>query len=405
MDRCICCGRELDYEGTLVCWACAKFGEVGNQHVVIHHPDHQRYCGGCHRDTGHQRQEPCQEAWRDAETPRAYWTLLRRSNLIFKEDYSMNDITKIKVDGNPESSYKIFSKNREFEKRAEFQSDWNQNDDTKPDYVKNRPFYTGDLVETVFVEESTVTFTEDNGFYVGGLESTFSATIGETYKVSWDGAVYECTCVDVKGLPAIGNPSIEGVGSDTGEPFLISATNGEEIVIGTTDTSASHKFSISGFAQEVVKIDKKYLPSTIPFMEDDKIPEKYVPERFPNADDIFGGLLVVSRMESTLAKPYPNKTILYGLTVEAFNAMLNNKESIPRRVVIDNNLATVCFFDDDPRSIYVKWSDCEVYTTFDNPVAGAWVYAFQAKIHEDTDNPGTMVSECAAISLANKKLT
>ena len=27
MDRCICCGRELDYEGTLVCWACAKFGE------------------------------------------------------------------------------------------------------------------------------------------------------------------------------------------------------------------------------------------------------------------------------------------------------------------------------------------------------------------------------------------
>ena len=25
MDRCICCGRELDYEGTLVCWECAKF--------------------------------------------------------------------------------------------------------------------------------------------------------------------------------------------------------------------------------------------------------------------------------------------------------------------------------------------------------------------------------------------
>lgn len=37
MDRCICCGRELDYEGTLVCWACAKFGEGGNRHVAIHH--------------------------------------------------------------------------------------------------------------------------------------------------------------------------------------------------------------------------------------------------------------------------------------------------------------------------------------------------------------------------------
>lgn len=37
MDRCICCGRELDYEGTLVCWACSKFGDGGNQHVAIHH--------------------------------------------------------------------------------------------------------------------------------------------------------------------------------------------------------------------------------------------------------------------------------------------------------------------------------------------------------------------------------
>ena len=44
MDRCICCGRELDYEGTLVCWACAKFGEGGNQHVAIHYPG-----GICHR--------------------------------------------------------------------------------------------------------------------------------------------------------------------------------------------------------------------------------------------------------------------------------------------------------------------------------------------------------------------
>lgn len=35
-------------------------------------------------------------------------------------------------------------------KRAEQQPDWNQNDETAPDYVKNRPFYTDDPVETVF---------------------------------------------------------------------------------------------------------------------------------------------------------------------------------------------------------------------------------------------------------------
>ena len=36
--------------------------------------------------------------------------------------------------------------------------------------------------------------------------------------------------------------------------------NGRGIQIYTLDTSASHTFSISGFAVEVVQIDEKYLP-------------------------------------------------------------------------------------------------------------------------------------------------
>ena len=140
------------------------------------------------------------------------------------------------------------------------QPDWNQNDSTAPDYVKNRPFYTGDPVETVFVEESTVSFSERNGIYQAVVPSTFKATVGETYKVSWDGTTYESTCVDFSGRTIIGNLSIMGSGSDTGEPFLIVVFNGERINIGTADTSASHTISISGVFQEVVKIDEKYLP-------------------------------------------------------------------------------------------------------------------------------------------------
>ena len=66
------------------------------------------------------------------------------------------------------------------------QPDWNQNDETAADYVKNRPFYTGDPVETVLVEESTIEFVEQDGTYVAKFPSTFSAAVGETYKVSWD---------------------------------------------------------------------------------------------------------------------------------------------------------------------------------------------------------------------------
>ena len=145
--------------------------------------------------------------------------------------------------------------------------DWNENDPTKPGYIKNRPFYTGDPVETVFVEESTISFVEHGGLYMAGIESTFEATVGEVYKVSWDGTVYECTCIVFEGkMFVIGNLSLAGEGSDTGEPFLMIIINGAEIDIGTADTSASHIISISGFVPEVVKIDKKYLPTTVGFI-------------------------------------------------------------------------------------------------------------------------------------------
>ena len=139
--------------------------------------------------------------------------------------------------------------------------DWNQNDSTAADYVKNRPFYTGDPVETVLVEESTVAFAlhEASGLYMAQFSSTFEATVGDTYKISWDGTVYECVCVSVNRQFALGNLSIAGAGSDTGEPFIMVVENGNEIQIGTTDTSSSHTFSISRTDVPVAKIDKKYL--------------------------------------------------------------------------------------------------------------------------------------------------
>ena len=142
------------------------------------------------------------------------------------------------------------------------QPDWNQNDETAADYVKNRPFYTGAPVETVFVEESTVSFSGSGGMYLAQIQSNFEATVGETYNVSWDGAAYECVCVDFRNSLFIGNLSIAGAGSDTGEPFLMQINNGSEIAIYTKDASASHTISISGSIAEVIQIPDKYIPNT-----------------------------------------------------------------------------------------------------------------------------------------------
>lgn len=139
------------------------------------------------------------------------------------------------------------------------QPDWNQNNSTAADYVKNRPFYTDTPVETIFVEESTVPFAEAVGVYMGQPESTFVPTVGETYKVSWDGTTYESTCANFNNLQVIGNLSIMGIGSDTGEPFVAAVGNGYGIRIATADTSASHTFSISGTVVPIVKIPAKYI--------------------------------------------------------------------------------------------------------------------------------------------------
>ena len=140
------------------------------------------------------------------------------------------------------------------------QPDWNQNDSTATDYIKNRPFYTGDPSETVLVEESAASFSGSGGIYFVQIRSNFEATVGETYKVTWDGAAYECVCVDFRNALFIGNLSIAGAGSDTGEPFIMMVNNGVGIAIVTADASASHTFSISGTGVPVTKIDEKYLP-------------------------------------------------------------------------------------------------------------------------------------------------
>ena len=197
------------------------------------------------------------------------------------------------------------------------QSDWNQNDETAPDYVKNRPFYTGDPVETVLVEESTVSFAADGPVYMGQLPSTFEATVGETYKVSWDGTAYECTCVIVSGLPAFGNLSIMGIGSDTGEPFLMAVDNGQVIAIGTADTSASHTVSISGLVPEVVKIDKKYLVQP-DWNQNDSTQPDYVKNRPFYAGDPVETVLVE---ESTVSFSFSeNEGVYMGKLKSTFSA-------------------------------------------------------------------------------------
>ena len=168
----------------------------------------------------------------------------------------MGEITKIKVNGGLESSYQLYPRNEEFAKRSEgAQPNWNQNDDTQPDYVINRPFYTYDFLD-IPMEETTVEFTKSGGIYSStGSYPYLEMRFGDKYQVTWDGTTYECECSEFEGEWIFGNQSISGIGENTGEPFVF--IHG---FFYTEDNSASHTISIWRILEENVKIDEKYIP-------------------------------------------------------------------------------------------------------------------------------------------------
>ena len=151
--------------------------------------------------------------------------------------------------------------------KPQVQADWNQNDTTAADYVKNRPFYTGDPVETVLLDETEIEFSPvSEHLYVAELSNIdFNFEIGATYKVTWDGILYECIAYNIEGLGAIGSQYIITGSSDTGEPFFAAVSPDTGLIIYTHDSSASHTVSISADFAEIVKIDDKYIPE-LPYM-------------------------------------------------------------------------------------------------------------------------------------------
>ena len=167
----------------------------------------------------------------------------------------MSDITKIKVDGEPESSYKLFPKNREFEKRAgggnggsHVQPDWNQSDNTAPDYVKNRPFYES-ISLTTFLEEQQIDFSSP--FIIPNSD----IVQGKTYFVHWDDAEYtiEATAKDIFGDGSIWIPYLEqadGLFTIEGSDMNAADKGIHNVAIYTTELSLK-------------TIDEKFIPDTI----------------------------------------------------------------------------------------------------------------------------------------------
>ena len=160
------------------------------------------------------------------------------------------------------------------------QPDWNVNDKTDPAYIKNRPFYTGDItnVETDIISLIRASNEGENAWESNGIlvSTTFSGSpvikVGKEYKIVIDGNEYRYT--------AVGGADF---GSDDGnvyfgdvEALMSSDTDNVQVVYAYVQGDGQYiggviyksetipeSCKLYALDYEIKKIDEKYLPDSI----------------------------------------------------------------------------------------------------------------------------------------------
>ena len=143
------------------------------------------------------------------------------------------------------------------------QADWSQSDPKQLDYVKNRPFYTQVVEKTIF-PKTTINLEYQN---LEGMDLSLTYLpleefiSGNAYAVIIDDQSYERKANMANTVVFIGNSYlITGDTSyDTGEPFLIAYDSSNSLFVLQGQHSVC-TLEIKGTAQELKKLDYKYLP-------------------------------------------------------------------------------------------------------------------------------------------------
>ena len=119
--------------------------------------------------------------------------------------------------------------------------------------------------EVYFVKDAALEFAydEESGMYVAFLQVVKEIIPGQSYKVTYNGILYESQCVDLYGMVVLGNLSFVGLGDDTGEPYVIVINDFGNMIASMEEVQTG---TISILGEEAMTFDEKYLPE-IPFID------------------------------------------------------------------------------------------------------------------------------------------
>lgn len=154
------------------------------------------------------------------------------------------------------------------------QSDWNQNDSSAKDYVKNRTHWVETVSKTVIPEQTVTTelHEDKNGALLSIsdeqqviLADAFNTKEAPTFSVVFDDVKYSVRWFETNGnrLPILGNFSlIQPNVPDTGEPFCVFP--GDSQLNICCKTSGTHTITASLQMMVVHTIDHKYIGQISP---------------------------------------------------------------------------------------------------------------------------------------------
>ncbi len=163
-------------------------------------------------------------------------------------------------------------------------ADWNQNDTTANNFVKNRTHWEEETVD-IIVSEQTI-----NGFalmeepiYCVVNALAMEPVIGKTYTITWDGINYDVIAQEIDGLICIGNENYVFMQSGGDIPFAIIFAG--DIFVATESTAESHTISITASETIIHKINEKYLPNFLYYA--DKLRTLYEGNIILNEDNYY----------------------------------------------------------------------------------------------------------------------
>lgn len=187
------------------------------------------------------------------------WSSEINEDLVISPNYQSDDVLE---EESPDTVSQIYSKidtvekalsnhdhdTRYYRKEVLDESlvapDWNQNDESAPDYIKNRPFYAeSESFENIFY---------DKDFYqpFSPIENPFPSNIslaeGETYLVTFNGTEYECMAYPTKleGMHFIGNAAmassvlgVEIIGGNNAPFAFLADSKANALCLPNTETA------------------------------------------------------------------------------------------------------------------------------------------------------------------------